>query len=582
MRYRDLSLRTKQKIGLGIILLFMACANIFTIYEMATIKEEIDEVTNNWLPRAIAISNLNLNTSKLRISQLEQAYTFDETEMNERINEMMTIIDDINNNIDTYDTLKSESEKKGLYSAKEGSLYETFDENWTLYLDLSTTINQKLLPQNKRDETAELLINEGKEIANNGGYVLEELVKVNEKDAYKAASRASATFNGARYFTIIVLIVTIILSILITGRLFRLITEPIAKLERAAGEVSKGDLEVHLKVESEDEIGSLTSSFIKMTESLNESRKKLLSQQYQLLDINVELKKNSESLELQKNEIEKKNLKLEETMKKLTETQNQLVQSEKMASLGQLTAGIAHEINNPINFVIANVNPLRKDISDLLKIVDTYDTSINEKDLKESFKEIEQIKDEFEFEYLLDEINNLLNGIEEGGIRTSGIVKGLRNFSRLDEDEKKHADIHSCLDSTLLMLHNEFKNKIEVVKDYTKMDEVLCYPGKLNQVFMNILSNAGQAIEKNGEIYIKTWEKDNYVNISIKDTGRGMKEEVKHRIFEPFYTTKEVGQGTGLGLSISFGIIKDHKGDIKVNSIINEGTEFTISIPAER
>ncbi len=179
----------------------------------------------------------------------------------------------------------------------------------------------------------------------------------------------------------------------------------------------------------------------------------------------------------------------------------------------------------------------------------------------------------------MEEIDSLLKGIEEGANRTTEIVRGLRNFSRLDEDEQKLSDIQQGIDSTLMVLHNELKNKVDVKTEYGQIPQILCYPGKLNQVFLNILQNANHAIEESGTITIKTWLEESWVFISIKDDGNGMKSDVVKRIFEPFYTTKDVGKGTGLGLAISYGIIQDHDGDIEVRSKPGNGSEFIIKLP---
>jgi ligand-binding sensor domain-containing protein/signal transduction histidine kinase len=271
--------------------------------------------------------------------------------------------------------------------------------------------------------------------------------------------------------------------------------------------------------------------------------------------------------------------KLEATLHDLKAAQTQLIDAEKMASLGQLTAGVAHEINNPITFVSGNVNPLKRDIEEVLEVLAKYDELVEKQGLDQAFAEVRQLKQDLDYEFLLDEINSLLLGIREGAERTAKIVKGLRNFSRMDEDELKPCDINQGLDSTLLILRNSFKSRIEVRKAYGELPEVMGYPGKLNQVFMNILNNAIQAIAGEGTIFLHTEAVGQEVRISIRDTGAGMSEAVRKRIFEPFYTTKEVGVGTGLGLAISFGIIQDHQGSIEVESEPGQGTTFLIRLP---
>lgn len=255
-------------------------------------------------------------------------------------------------------------------------------------------------------------------------------------------------------------------------------------------------------------------------------------------------------------------------------------QNDKLASIGVLTAGIAHEINNPVNFIASTVTPLKKDLADIFSILDKYSEIKPGSNTEEQLKEIELLKQEIDLAYTLEETNRLLEGIKEGASRTTSIVRDLKTFSRLDENDMKKADLHQGIDSTLSLLQHNYKNRITIVKEYGKIPEIDCYPGKLNQVFMNIISNAIDAIPASGEIRIKTElkGKDN-VLISIKDSGVGIKDEVKDKIFEPFFTTKDIGKGTGLGLSICFSIIRSHKGTIEFKSELGKGSEFIIVLP---
>ena len=296
----------------------------------------------------------------------------------------------------------------------------------------------------------------------------------------------------------------------------------------------------------------------------------------ELQEVNTQLKEHHEELEQQKEE-------LQQTLNYLKETQAQLVQSEKMASIGQLTAGIAHEINNPVNYINAGIESLKTNVKEIGLILDLY-RSITEENVREMLKTIRAEEEKIDIEETRKEIRNLIRSVTNGAERTTEIVKGLRTFSRLDENEIKPADIHEGIDLTLVMLHNKYKHHVEINKEYGELPPVECFPGKLNQVFMNILSNAIEAIPEKGTIMIKTWEvkSDNKVFISIKDDGEGMSEKTLSNIFNPFFTTKEVGKGTGLGLSISHGIIEQHKGTIKVKSTPGDGTEFIISLPIKQ
>jgi len=285
-------------------------------------------------------------------------------------------------------------------------------------------------------------------------------------------------------------------------------------------------------------------------------------------------------------ELSKANEELNITLENLKQTQTQLVESEKMASLGQLTAGIAHEINKPINFVTSNINPLKRDIELVLEALTTIEgVGLSEIPVSDKIKQIEAYKEELDFDYLTSEIKHLINGINEGATRTAEIVKGLRFFSRLDEDGLKTADVNEGIISTLVIAKNLLNNKIKVNKDFGELPAIECYPGKLNQAFLNIISNAAYAVQKqhendlDGEISIETKHDEESVFIKIRDNGTGMDENTMRKLFEPFFTTKDVGEGTGLGMSIAYNIVKKHNGTINVSSIVGEGTEFILQLP---
>lgn len=285
-------------------------------------------------------------------------------------------------------------------------------------------------------------------------------------------------------------------------------------------------------------------------------------------------------------ELQSSNTNLSNALQELKDTQIQLVEAEKMASLGQLTAGIAHEINNPINFVKSNIKPLQLDINDLMELISAYDAlhGAPAEEVPVKLADIEKLKKQIDVDFVKDEIGSLVKGIREGAERTAEIVQGLRNFSRLDESEVKRADVHEGLESTLLLLKNNLPDNIRIEKDFAANGEIECFPGKLNQVFMNILSNGIQAIKMKEQqtdhesIQLKTVDLGDRIEIHIKDSGIGMTEEVKQKIFDPFFTTKDVGEGTGLGLSIVYKIIQKHGGDIKVVSSPGEGALFILSL----
>ena len=268
----------------------------------------------------------------------------------------------------------------------------------------------------------------------------------------------------------------------------------------------------------------------------------------------------------------------EALIKKLEEAHNQLLQAEKMASIGQLAAGVAHEINNPVGFVNANMSTLKQYVADLMALVAAYEES--EAGLAEDRrKRIEALKHEVDIDYVRGDIGKLLSESLEGLQRVKHIVDDLKDFSRVSEAERQWANLERGLDSTLNMVRNELKYKAEVVKEYGGISEIECFPSQLNQVFMNLLVNAAQAIEERGRVTIRTGEDDEVVWVEVEDTGHGIEPTNLTRIFDPFFTTKPVGKGTGLGLSLSYGIVQNHGGRIEVRSELGKGSVFRVILP---
>ncbi|MBE8986195.1 ATP-binding sensor histidine kinase [Nostoc sp. LEGE 12450] len=311
-------------------------------------------------------------------------------------------------------------------------------------------------------------------------------------------------------------------------------------------------------------------------------------------------------------ELNDKNNCLKETLQELQRTQIQLIQSEKMSSLGQMVAGIAHEINNPINFIHGNINHAGEYVQDLLDLLVVY-----QQEYPHPSPLVEEKHEEIDIDFLAEDLPKILDSMKMGSSRIRNIVLGLRNFSRLDESDMKPVDVHEGIDNSLMILQHRLKEnsnfpEIEVIKEYGKLPEVICYPGQLNQVFMNILTNAIDALEESfiigypslisgkeqitkninpsvdsdmvRQIHIFTELTDsNTAIIRIADNGSGMTKAVQQKIFDPFFTTKPVGSGTGLGLSISYQIIVDkHKGSLTCDSTLGKGTEFVIEIPMQQ
>ncbi|ELS34539.1 integral membrane sensor signal transduction histidine kinase [Pseudanabaena biceps PCC 7429] len=288
-------------------------------------------------------------------------------------------------------------------------------------------------------------------------------------------------------------------------------------------------------------------------------------------------------------ELNSKNSHLQEILEELRSTQLQMVQSEKMSSLGQLVAGIAHEINNPVNFIHGNLSHVDRYSKDLLRLVQVYQSHYPNPP-----KNILSILDDLELDFLSEDLGKILQSMQSGTNRIRQIVVSLRNFSWLDRSEFMAVDLHECIDNTLNILDHKLRGiadseNIEVIKDYGELPLVECYPSKINQVFMNLLSNAIYILEESVQVHgrqsCRIWittqvVNDDWVQIAIADNGIGIPEDLQARIFDPFFTTKPVGKGTGLGLSISYQIVTErHKGSMRCESSIGEGTIFAIDLP---
>ena len=268
-------------------------------------------------------------------------------------------------------------------------------------------------------------------------------------------------------------------------------------------------------------------------------------------------------------------------IKQLEEAHNQLLQSEKLASIGQLAAGIAHEINNPIGFVNSNLGTLKNYVNDLLLLIDELGKTVapllaNDPPLR---KHIENLQIKIDLDFLRHDIGGLITESIDGTARVRRIVQDLRDFSRIGDVSWEWADLHAGLESTLNVVWNEIKYKAEIVREFGLLPPVECRPSQINQVFMNLLINAAQAIAERGHITLRSGCTDEQVWLAIGDDGVGIPPDIQARIFDPFFTTKPVGKGTGLGLSVSYGIIHKHGGHIEVTSQPGVGTTFTIWLP---
>lgn len=361
------------------------------------------------------------------------------------------------------------------------------------------------------------------------------------------------------------------------------LTKQLKILRNAAKDISSGDYTKKIHIKTHDEVGEVAHAFNKMTDSLNTANKKTLTYQQELEDLNKTLE---DRVERRTRKILDQKDKLENAYGQLKKTQKQLVESEKLASIGQLAAGVAHEINNPVGFIKSNLSSLESYINiyqTLIKEQQAFIDKVNidqNIDLQNQFDKIINYKEQEDIEFIDEDINSLTTESIKGTVRVEEIVKGLRVYSRHSEDHVEPCDLGECLEDTLTMLNNEIKYKCKIKKDIAPLPLFNCDKVKIIQVFTNLIINAAQAIKDFGVLAIKAHHTNStegsIITITICDNGEGIPKENVSKLFDPFFTTKAVGKGTGLGLSISHGIIKDHGGSISVESKVGVGTRFTI------
>ena len=527
MRFQDLKLRNKQWFGFGAVLFAMAGVSFFAIAQMNELREEIDEINAYRIPALAIISELNQDVSNVRIRQLEGLLEIEQDEYDPLL-KIIQLIDSINVNMDAYEVLLKDSTNGLRFDPAFMAPYESFEANWDEYQLQYMT----LVAEEENDQHDQLLYEAGATYALLNAS-LEKVISLNEQTSADAAERARLNFVKTRTIILIVLLVTIAASSLAVGGLIRSLTTPIRKLESAAKRVSQGDLSVRLSVDSKDEIGNLSQSFNEMTDSLHSA-------------------------------------------------QQQLIVREKMASLGQLTAGIAHEIKNPLNFV-NNFATLTREMASELR------EELSEKQELTVKEVITPLSD------ILEDIDFNTQRIVEHGARADSIVRNMLMHARRKPGERQEINFHMFLEEHINLVLHSMRSAypdLHVALDKTYQAQIATHnliPQDVGRVFINVLSNAFYALNERKKqegsgfkpkITVRTHTTTEHLVVDLSDNGPGIPEAVQKRIFEPFFTTKPSGEGTGLGLSLCYDIItQGHGGSMTFESEEHVGTTFSIALP---
>ena len=561
--------------------------------KIAEIQEElIDELT-------VVTLSVQMHPQRL-LAVLEDSIWF-KYETSKLIND----VNEVNQSLAELETFVNDNPTQSVVDRQQvQNLIQRYNQTISENSQLMKTLWQQVDPQNRQSQQitqsrqqvlTTLTETEMTQLRLAFDRLSESLIRMKQV-AVRQQDEAYEQLNQAQAFRLSTIILSMVLStaiaILLAIITSRAIARPLQTLTQVAQQsIWESNFDLQAPVTSQDEIGVLSTSFNQLIQSVKQllEQQKEANEQLEFYNHTLEQKVTERTYELSE-----KNTHLNQLLEELHRTQTQMVQSEKMSSLGQLVAGVAHEINNPVNFIHGNIAHMNEYTQELLSLIEIY-----QQHYPQPPSTVQEKIDAIDLDFVVEDLPKILQSMKVGTDRIREIVLSLRNFSRLDEAEFKAVDIHEGLDNTLLILWHRLKAtvdrpEIQIVKEYGELPRIECYPGQLNQVFMNLLANAIDALEESNQarsfqevvanpniIRIQTRQLNkNRILITIADNGVGMPETVRSHLFDPFFTTKPVGKGTGLGLSISYQIVVEkHRGQIFCRSTPGNGTKFMLEIP---
>ncbi len=595
LRFRDLSIRKKLFSVFGISIVFIGGIILVGLMNMLWMKDASEQVYEESFTEAMRVAKLKTGFDDARRELLTIMATEDRDATSSRRQTLKEITEEIDESFRYMLLEENHFDEEGRVVIHElKTIWESFRE--TRDLELLPSINE-----GRFNEALAMATGIQEERYRKFRLIAAALMEYEKLEAAEVHGQLETKLLEAIWLYLTLSVAGLIVGLLLLRYLSRDIGDRVGSIASALSEMEGGDFDLQLDTAAEDEIGFLAKSFNNMSRTLYED--KVAQEQYvnvmkwhaterekragELESMNEKLSQSGRDLASKNEWLEDFIKELEKTNKELEDTKAQMLQSEKLASIGQLAAGVAHEINNPISFVNCNLSSMKGYIEDLKSILEMHEkmpTLLRDgklDDAMELLDGIETARDEVDLAFLMKDIDLLLEESEEGIERVVSIIRALKDFSHVDMAEEEYYDINKCLENAIKISSHEVKHKAVVKKELGSIPQVKCCPQQLNQVFLNLIINASQAISDKGEIEIRTFASGGKIAIEIEDNGAGMTDDIKDKLFEPFFTTKPVGVGTGLGLSIAYGIINDHGGTIDVESAPGEGTTFTISLPAD-